>query len=71
MQICTWNDWGEGTNVEPSAEFGYRDLEAVQRLRCELVDRNFAPRADDLRLADRLLELRHKDVEPPRHKDCS
>jgi hypothetical protein len=29
IQIATWNDWGEGTVVEPSREFGYRDLELV------------------------------------------
>lgn len=26
IQIATWNDWGEGTQIEPSLEFGYRDL---------------------------------------------
>ncbi len=31
-QIATWNDWGEGTQIEPSIEFGYRDLEATQKL---------------------------------------
>jgi len=25
VQIATWNDWGEGTGIEPTAEFGYRD----------------------------------------------
>ena len=30
VQISTWNDWGEGTIIEPSTEFGYRDLEVVQ-----------------------------------------
>lgn len=58
VQIATWNDWGEGTNIEPSAEFGYRDLEAVQRLRRELADPTFAPKADDLRLAHRVYILR-------------
>lgn len=33
VQIATWNDWGEGTQIEPSVEFGYRDLETTQRLR--------------------------------------
>ena len=32
-QIATWNDWGEGTQIEPSREFGRRDLEALARLR--------------------------------------
>lgn len=31
IQIATWNDWGEGTMIEPSVEFGYRDLEEIQR----------------------------------------
>src|SRR5262249_45260447 len=30
VQIATWNDWGEGTSIEPSREFGYRDLEQIQ-----------------------------------------
>lgn len=31
VQIATWNDWGEGTMIEPSREFGYRDLEFLQK----------------------------------------
>lgn len=30
VQIATWNDWGEGTQIEPSFEYKYRDLEIVQ-----------------------------------------
>ena len=33
IQIATWNDWGEGTNIEPSREFGYRDLETIRKMR--------------------------------------
>lgn len=33
VQIATWNDWGEGTGIEPTEEFGYRDLETTRRLR--------------------------------------
>ncbi len=62
VQVVTWNDWGEGTAIEPSTEFGYRDLEAMQRLRRELVDPAFAPRPDDLRLAYRLYLLRRKEA---------
>jgi hypothetical protein len=58
VQISTWNDWGEGTMIEPSVEFGYRDLEVVQRLRRQLVEPSFAGNADQLRLPRRLYELR-------------
>ena len=30
VQVVTWNDWGEGTQIEPSREFGVRDLIATQ-----------------------------------------
>lgn len=50
VQLATWNDWGEGTQIEPSREFGYRDLETVQQMRRAHVDKEFAARASDLRL---------------------
>ncbi len=59
MQIATWNDWGEGTSIEPSHEFGYRDLEVVQAARRRL-DSRFAAQPDDLRLPNELLKLRRK-----------
>ena len=31
IQIATWNDYGEGTVVEPTKMFGYRYLEFVQK----------------------------------------
>jgi hypothetical protein len=58
IQICTWNDWGEGTIIEPSVEFGYRDLERLQLDRRKHLDPGFPCRADDLRLPHRLYELR-------------
>jgi hypothetical protein len=58
VQICTWNDWGEGTAIEPSVEFAYRDLEVLQRLRKSQIDPNFRGSPDDLRLPLRLLNLR-------------
>ncbi|QEG20573.1 glycoside hydrolase family 71/99-like protein [Mariniblastus fucicola] len=30
VQIATWNDYGEGTMIEPTHENGYRDLEYLQ-----------------------------------------
>lgn len=57
-QIATWNDWGEGTQIEPSAEFGFRDLETVQRLRRTLSGSGFRATPADLRLPHRLWRLR-------------
>ena len=31
IQIATWNDYGEGTVIEPTEAFGYRYLEFVQK----------------------------------------
>jgi Glycosyl hydrolase family 99 len=41
VQIATWNDWGEGTGIEPTREFGFRDLETIQRLRKSILDPRF------------------------------
>ncbi|MBQ8673524.1 MAG: hypothetical protein IJ511_05670 [Bacteroides sp.] len=31
LQISTWNDFGEGTNIEPTVEYGYRYLTRLQQ----------------------------------------
>lgn len=54
VQIATWNDWGEGTQIEPSVEYGYRDLETLQ----SKLNPNGKP--SQLRLPDRVLQLRRK-----------
>jgi hypothetical protein len=72
VQIATWNDWGEGTIIEPSLEFGYRDLEVVQRLRRQLVEPGFSPGPDDLRLPLRLYKLRKAaGARPSSHRALS
>jgi hypothetical protein len=58
VQIATWNDWGEGTEIEPSVEYGYRDLETTQRLRRKYLDPKFPYKAGDLRLPVKLYNLR-------------
>ena len=65
VQIATWNDWGEGTQIEPSVEFGYRDLETTQKLR--RADGKAAPvyTAQDLRLPVRWVLLRKKYADNP------
>ncbi len=70
VQIATWNDWGEGTQIEPSTEFGYRDLEVLQRAMLPLHPdgKRFTP--DDLRLPVKLYQLRKK-VAPSTAFDAS
>ena len=56
IQIATWNDYGEGTMIEPTKEFAYRYLERLQRL--FLNDKNFSYTPSDLRLPVNLYQLR-------------
>ena len=49
IQLVTWNDWGEGTQIEPSRQFGTRDLEVVQRFK-KRQDKNFAPTPEHLKI---------------------
>ena len=55
IQIATWNDWGEGTQIEPSVEHGFRDLKIIS----EHVGDSGSPVGDSiLDLPRRLLKLR-------------
>lgn len=54
VQIATWNDYGEGTVIEPGENFEYRYVEAVQ----EVASTKYAP--EDLRLPARLYQLRKR-----------
>lgn len=60
IQVATWNDWGEGTVIEPSREYGYRDLEAIQEMRRRHLDPQFKTRPTDLRLAMRVYQHRRR-----------
>ena len=64
LQIVTWNDWGEGTQIEPSLEHGYRDLELVQQQVLKSEQRSDI-RKSALTLPIRLLELRRARVHAP------
>lgn len=48
IQIATWNDFGEGTVVEPTIERGYKDLEFLQDVQ-KRADSAFAFGYGDLR----------------------
>lgn len=69
VQLATWNDWGEGTQIEPSVEHGYRDLESIQQVRREQIDPAFKPLASDLRLANRVWQLRRSNKIDPKRLD--
>jgi hypothetical protein len=58
VQIVTWNDFGEGTMVEPTVEYGFRDLGILQELRREHLDGGFNYSTNDLLLPLRLYQLR-------------
>lgn len=58
IQLVTWNDYGEGTMIEPTLEYGYRDLGLVQNLRRQYLDTSFPYHTNDLALAFRLYNLR-------------
>ena len=65
VQIVTWNDFGEGTIVEPTVagsetttEYGYADLGIVQNLRRQFLDSGFPYHTNDLALANRFYNLR-------------
>ncbi len=58
VQLATWNDWGEGTVIEPSIEFGYRDLQVLQRRRKARVEPAFSGTQADLLLPIRLYRIR-------------
>jgi hypothetical protein len=51
IQICTWNDWGEGTQIEPSVELGLSALVKIQSV-------TGVARSTDLDLPLRLYRLR-------------
>ncbi|MEM7625299.1 MAG: hypothetical protein AAF333_06695 [Planctomycetota bacterium] len=65
IQLVTWNDYGEGTMIEPTHEFGYRFLEVIQEARRRELGEGFVFTAKDLRLPARLLGLRRAKYASP------
>jgi len=58
VQIVTWNDFGEGTMVEPTQDYGYRDLGIIQNLRRQHLEPDFSYHTNDLAMAFRFYSLR-------------
>ncbi len=69
VQIATWNDWGEGTVIEPSREFGYRDLEVIQASCRKSIGPSFRASPMDLRLPKRLYDRRQQASKPEQHRE--
>lgn len=65
VQLATWNDWGEGTMIEPSREFGFRDLEIIQ----QLIAADSGRTASDLELPYQLYQARQRAAAPPEKLD--
>lgn len=64
-QIVTWNDFGEGTMVEPTREYGYQDLGIVQDSRRQFLQPGFAGNTNDLALAFQFYQLRKSHTTDP------
>ncbi|HYG24776.1 MAG TPA: glycoside hydrolase family 71/99-like protein [Verrucomicrobiae bacterium] len=60
VQLVTWNDYGEGTVIEPTVQYGFRDLAVVQNFRRLHVDPQFAFHTNDLTLARRVYDSRRR-----------
>lgn len=69
VQLVTWNDYGEGTMIEPTHQFGYTFLEIIQTSVREQRGDTFAFTAADLRLPARLLELKKAGNTSPESLD--
>ncbi|MEM6503862.1 MAG: glycoside hydrolase family 99-like domain-containing protein [Planctomycetota bacterium] len=68
IQIVTWNDWQEGTAVEPSREHGFAYLDAIEQWWGRLTGRpvNLDDNREPLRaLVERIDGPTHADKMPP------
>lgn len=60
VQVVTWNDFGEGTMIEPTQEYGYQDLGILQDFRRQYLDHGFSYDTNDLAIALRFYNLRRQ-----------
>jgi hypothetical protein len=64
IQIATWNDFGEATVIEPTREYGYRDLEYIQAKTREWIP-TFPFTAEDLRIPLEFYKLVYNQTATP------
>ncbi len=60
LQVATWNDYGEGTIVEPTREFGYQYLDEIQNTRRTYIDSTFNYQPEFLEMPLKIYELRQE-----------
>lgn len=70
IQIATWNDYGEGTGIEPTIQHGYEELEVLQNLRKNYAD-GFSYVPLDLRAPIELYKIIVSDTQPAAKKDAA
>jgi hypothetical protein len=60
VQVVTWNDFGEGSMIEPTQEYGYRDLGIIQDFHRKYLDASFPHTTNDLTMALTFFNLRRQ-----------
>lgn len=60
VQVVTWNDFGEGSMVEPTQEYGCRDLGIIQDCRRQYLESDFSRNTNDLTMALQFYNLRRQ-----------
>jgi hypothetical protein len=58
IQIVTWNDYGEGTIIEPTVEFGYQYLEMIQNTKRDSLDPAFPYTLEHIQIPIQIYDLR-------------
>ena len=64
LQISTWNDYGEGTTIEPTLEYGYKYLVELQKFT------GVSYNQDQLELVHRWYQLKVKHPNDARVKEA-
>jgi hypothetical protein len=58
IQLITWNDYGEGTSLEPTFEYGYQYLEIIQDAKRSIAPDDFRFDSGDLLIPLQIYNLR-------------
>jgi len=64
-QLVTWNDYCEGTIIEPTVQYGFRDLGVVQNFRRQYMTASYPGVTNDLSIATRVYNARKAHTGDP------